>query len=458
MAMTFEAVVGGTTYNLNDKAPFSFVGIENVGPAEVNRFGQRNFAQGGAVDLGYRLQPREIVLTLNFYAATTALLDTYRQSLFAIFRPTQDDPILLRITRDDATVRTLSCYTTGKVDISLLPEHYASRLHQATVRLRAAFPAWKAASSTSASLSGSANDWWLAGGLIGTANVMEHVEWPTQAQAWAWAGTATGNWSVVFRSAQEENTMRHTAFRAGTADNVNDPKVWRWSVSSWSLDTSNTSVSDLPSGTNNYIYTYEELGGTYYRTVYYGGTTLLLSTSSGTDVSLVGTAGVWRGDKTGAGTVLWTQGFPKAAIYNTLLSESQRIALDAHMAGTAILGTISAVNSGDLPIYPFITLQGPIINPILTNVTTGQVIDLVGLTLGSAEAVYVDLTGGNKTVTNLSGSSQLSTMGTPAQLANWYLAPAPIATGGTNSIRVQGGSITTGTRVEFVYHNQYMSY
>lgn len=456
--MDFEITVGDTTYNLNDGAPFRFSSFTDVSSSEVVRLSRRSSTADSIIDLGYRLTPRTMQLALHFYASTAAILDTYRDTLAEIFKPTTDYPLQLRVERDDGTARTLNCHTVGEVVIDLEPGQYASKLHRATITLRSAFPAYKAASSTTASLSGSAADWWTAGGLIGTANVLEHVEYPTQAQAFAYAGTATGDWSVVFRSGQETNTIGRTAFRIGTASNINDPKLWRYSVTSWSLTTSNTLLSDLPAGTQNYMYVFTDAGGLFGRVLYHAANTELLSLSDGTDASLIGTAGAWRGDKTGAGTTLWTNEFPKAALYNVALSSAQRIALDAHMSGTATLGTISAVNSGDLPVYPYITLRGPMVNPIITNVTTGKVIDLVGLTLGSADTYYIDLTGGDKTILNLSGSSQLATMGTPTQLAEWYLAPSPIATGGTNSIRVQGGSTSTATRVEILYHNQYMSY
>lgn len=460
MAQTFEVEVNGTTYNLNNSSPFRLASMAGGGPSSVNRFGRRDALWGGMVDAGYRVGSSGVTLSLNFYASTNAILDTYRQLLFAIFCPTPDIPIYLKVTRDDGTVRTLETYTTGNVEIAIAPEEAAAHLHRATVRLRAAKPTWRAAAASSASLAGSANDWWLAGGLIGTANVLEHVEYPAQAQAWAWVGTAAGPWTIVFRTAKEVNTAGHAAFRsktyAGTAA-LNDPIFYRYSTS-WSLSVNtNSGVTDMPSGTRNYAY-YHNFEESYVHYLFYDGTAIFLSELDLGYRSLIGTAGAWRGELAGAGTTLWENAMPKAAIYNIALSQAQRVALDAHMADTPILGTISAVNSGDIPISPLITMYGPLVNPIITNVTTGQVIDFSGMTLGSAESCYIDLTTGNKTVMSAGGSSLMSYMGTPAQLANFHLAPSPIAAGGTNSIRVQGGSTTVDSRIEFQHYNRYMSF
>lgn len=49
-------------------------------------------------------------------------------------------------------------------------------------------------------------------------------------------------------------------------------------------------------------------------------------------------------------------------------------------------------------------------------------------------------------------------MGTPVQLAAWSLAPDPIATGGTNLIRVQGGSMTTDTLITVSFYDRHMSF
>jgi hypothetical protein len=108
--------------------------------------------------------------------------------------------------------------------------------------------------------------------------------------------------------------------------------------------------------------------------------------------------------------------------------------------------------------YPLITLRGPIANPVLTNLATGEVIDFTGITVAGSTTLTVDLRSGNKTATNVSGSTLMGSMGTPAQLASWALAPDPIASGGTNLIRVTGGSMTTDTLVTVSFYDQFVSF
>jgi hypothetical protein len=453
--MDFEITVGDTTYNLNDDAPFRFVSFTDVSSAEIVRLGRRSPTQDSTFDLGYRLAPRTMQLELRFYASTAAILDTYRDQLAAIFKPTTSYTLQLRVERDDGVARTLNCHAVGEIEIALDPSEYAAKMHRATVTLRAANPAFKAASSTTATLSGVAvsSEWWLAGGAIGTAVVVEHVEYPTQGQAWAFSGTVTSNWTVVFRSEPEEKVTGHAAFRHGTASNYYDPK-FRYMTNSWGMHDADTAMTEMSSNERTYFVWNNSTSGD--RILLVDADTTLLSLSAMSDVDLVAAQGAWRGDRTGSTAAFWTEELPRAAIYSTTLDSTQRNALNTSMAG--ILGTISAVNSGDLPVYPYITFRGPIANPILTNVTTGGTLNLYGYTIGSADAFYVDLTSGNKTIVSSSGSVDLSSMLTPAQLAGWYLAPSPIATGGTNTIRVQGGSTSTATRVEILYHNYYMSY
>lgn len=284
MAMTFQAVISGTTYELNDGNPFRLARVGGAGPSEVNRLGSRGPLQSGVTDMGYRLRPRVLELAFHFYATTDAILDARRQTLMGIFHPTAGIPIELRVTRDDGEVRKLDCHSTGAIEIGLVPEHRPGHLHQAVVRLRAADPTWKAASST-------------------------------------------------------------------------------------------------------------------------------LVTFSGTTV-----------------------------------------------AGTAMLGTIFPVNNGDFKTYPYVTIRGPIYNAIIRSATMGDVIDLTGITLGSADTYLVDLTSGDKSLFDINGFNKLGDMGTPVYLADWHLAPDPVASGGTNTITIQGGSTSTNTEITLLYHDHFMSF
>lgn len=452
--MTFEAVVAGTTYNLNDGNPYRLAGVEMVGPSPVNRFGQRSPLQSGVTDLGFRLGPREIILNFNFWASADATLDTYRQSLHAIFKPTTSLPIQLRVTRDDGSIRTLNCFATDKTAVSFSTDDKASHLHRASVNLLAPAPAWKAAAATQETFTGTALVWWTANGVIGTANVMEHVEFPTQGQPWTYAGTITGEWTVAFRSGQETAGGSKAAFRVGTASDSTDAKVWWYNSAELAFTAYHSGVTTMPAGTLNYFAV--KVNAFNVNTLYYGENNFWMA-DSGTDLDITGTARAWRAAPGSAAATRWSNEFPKAAVYNVALDPTQMTALNAAMEGTAIIGTVTTVNLGDFPAYPLITIQGPIINPILTNISTGKIINLYGITLGSGELYTIDLTTGDKTIFDANGVNQMGAMGTPSQLALWNLAPSPVVSGGTNSISVQGGSTSTSTQIMFIHTDEYWS-
>lgn len=119
--------------------------------------------------------------------------------------------------------------------------------------------------------------------------------------------------------------------------------------------------------------------------------------------------------------------------------------------------------------YPRITIFGPITNPVITQVTTGEEINLSsngGLTLATtADWVEINLAGPDrrdaKTVRNQAGASVDQYLTAGSDLATFHLAPAgerlpdgSWATG-TNVIRVSGTGVTTQTLVTVNYYDRY---
>lgn len=120
------------------------------------------------------------------------------------------------------------------------------------------------------------------------------------------------------------------------------------------------------------------------------------------------------------------------------------------------------------PEYPVIRIAGPIEDPVITNETTGEVIDLSGeggLVLSdSSEWVDVDLAsppGDAKTITDQDGNSAEQYLTTDSDLATFHLAPAGellssgIYATGVNSIRVTGDNVTQLTVVTLRYYDRY---
>lgn len=96
---------------------------------------------------------------------------------------------------------------------------------------------------------------------------------------------------------------------------------------------------------------------------------------------------------------------------------------------------------------------------MLTNLATGGSINLTGLTLGSADTCIIDLRGGHKTLTDLNSNNLLGSVTTlPMSMADFYLAPSPLAANGYNVLQLTAGSVGTAAILNVQYTNQYMSF
>ena len=96
--------------------------------------------------------------------------------------------------------------------------------------------------------------------------------------------------------------------------------------------------------------------------------------------------------------------------------------------------------------YPTLTLNGPLINPTIRNLTTEEKITL-NITLIAGESIEIDLRYGVKTVTKNDGTNQIGTLSDDSDLATFHLAPDPEAAGGINSMLLNGTAGDTGSLV-----------
>lgn len=139
---TWYAIVGSNTYNLSNGAPFHRLSTTGIGIAPVRRLTQQGPFQHGSTDLGFRLQNRLINLVILFSGVTAATADTHRDTLAEIFKPLTNTPVILRVTRDDGSIRRMNCYSVGITD---MPDARPQRLpgtQEILVQLEAANPTW----------------------------------------------------------------------------------------------------------------------------------------------------------------------------------------------------------------------------------------------------------------------------------------------------------------------------
>lgn len=137
---------------------------------------------------------------------------------------------------------------------------------------------------------------------------------------------------------------------------------------------------------------------------------------------------------------------------------------DATTAAT----TITYANSDRLaaPEYPVLRIYGPIVNPVISQETTGDAIGFTGLSLGLGEYVTIDLSGGPyhdaaPTIRNHLDESIENLLTSDDDLNSFHLAPAgellydgSRATG-ANVIRLTGTAVSSSTRLEIIYYNRY---
>lgn len=100
--------------------------------------------------------------------------------------------------------------------------------------------------------------------------------------------------------------------------------------------------------------------------------------------------------------------------------------------------------------YPIITVVGPVTGLILTNTTTGEVLDFTGNSVGAGVTYTIDLRYGYKTVIDSTSTNRVNQLTSASNLATWHLEP------GTNSISAYGTSITAATSIVVQYNQRYL--
>lgn len=122
---------------------------------------------------------------------------------------------------------------------------------------------------------------------------------------------------------------------------------------------------------------------------------------------------------------------------------------------TIIYDTATIAYLGTWAEYPIITITGPISQPIISNLTTGETISIY-YNIPVGRVVTIDLRYGKKTILDDLGTNLLSALTTDSDMATWHLAPDPEADNGDNEVQVIGSAAAPGvTSVDIQYYNRY---
>lgn len=105
-----------------------------------------------------------------------------------------------------------------------------------------------------------------------------------------------------------------------------------------------------------------------------------------------------------------------------------------------------ANNAGDLPVYPIgMTVYGPVTNPVITNVTTGEYLSFSGVTLSSGANVLSIAYDKDSININLDGVNVLSKITNDST----YFKLRP----GANQIQLSGASVGNGAYLNVSYYD-----
>lgn len=115
----------------------------------------------------------------------------------------------------------------------------------------------------------------------------------------------------------------------------------------------------------------------------------------------------------------------------------------------------AVTNDGTWETYPDILFNGPITEPVIKNITTGEIIKM-NYTIPAGGSVTISLSYGNKYVLDDFGNSLIGLISSDSDLASFHLAVDPIATNGVNSIGVSAYNLGTGSEVVMRYFKRYI--
>lgn len=453
MPYVLTATVGTLTATLTDGSPYKLEDAAGLGAPEVVRLHERGPLQNGLADLGYRVGPRTVTLSVLFRATSGSALDAHRTTLTRLFQPQTDTPIQLKLTRDDGATRQLECYTTTGTDIEIVPLQAPGNLHRAVVQLRAASPYWSSTATPTGTATPYDKTLWATLGTAATP--LDYASnLPAGGTAITYSGTiaaASSGYTIAALVSGVGTAGTPTLYQFGTST----PVYLRWVTGSaqWQFDS-------LPAA--NYYNTYTPTTGTAIYIIKVSGAnqvTLRIFNTGGTEI------GVSQGQPTHAVPLDETQrwwGGPYTGQPGTAFGTVSRIALYASQLQLNDLmliyyspnnyfqpGTI--VNAGDVAVQPLVTLRGYLTNPVVTNSTTGKTLTLTG-TINTGETIAIDLRTADKTVLDGAGSPRYDLLPSLTEMTQFAVAP------GTNTFTITAGSIGSAALATFACTPKYLGY
>lgn len=126
--------------------------------------------------------------------------------------------------------------------------------------------------------------------------------------------------------------------------------------------------------------------------------------------------------------------------------------------GSSVLDQIISHNYlGNFLAEPILTVTGPIENPKIENLSTGDKLDFPGLILAGSEYIIIDARFNKKTVKNHLGADLQNILSDDSDLATFYVWPgANPFQPGVNDFRVTGSGANQLTQVYMNYNTRFL--
>lgn len=148
---------------------------------------------------------------------------------------------------------------------------------------------------------------------------------------------------------------------------------------------------------------------------------------------------------------LWYDPLEHLAVFSSGLFVSPPLVLPTPLAGFGVPGNLAY--GGTWREQPTIVLTGPIVNPVISNLTTGDVLELTA-TIPAGNYVTFILRGVKSIVRN-DGLNLLNSLSADSDLTTFGLEPDPTAPNGVNQLQVSGSGTTVATGTVIHWYNRY---
>ncbi len=133
------------------------------------------------------------------------------------------------------------------------------------------------------------------------------------------------------------------------------------------------------------------------------------------------------------------------------------------LSGNLIFGGVSGLfgmnttYTGTWMSYPTFILVGPLTDVVITNSTTGEVIDISSYTMVIGETVTINLEYGNKSINSSINGNLIRYLASASDFATFHIEPAPKAPGGVNSISIVCAGVDENqSSVQMSYYTRYI--